>query len=37
MSPYEGMRSEIFDTDEYPNRDGLFADIFRQIREGKIK
>ena len=37
MSPYDGMRSEMFGTDEYPNREALFADIFRQIREGRIR
>ena len=37
MSPYEGMRSKIFETGEYPNRDALFADLFKQIREGRIR
>ena len=36
-TPYEGMRSKIFETDEYPNRDALFDDLFKQIREGRIR
>ena len=36
MSPYDGMRSEIVATDRYPNRDALFDDLFRQIKEGRI-
>ena len=37
ISPYEGMRSKIVETDAYPNRDALFADVFKRIREGKIR
>jgi len=37
ISPYDGMRSKIFETEEYPNRDALFADLFKRIREGKIR
>ena len=36
ISPYDGMRSEIVETDRYPNRDALFDDLFRQIKEGRI-
>jgi len=37
MSPYDGMRSTIFETDKYPSRDALFADLLKQIREGRIR
>jgi hypothetical protein len=37
LSPYRGMRSKVFETDKYPTRDALFADLFKQIREGRIR
>jgi hypothetical protein len=37
LSPYRGMRSKVFETDEYPTREALFADLFKQIREGRIR
>lgn len=37
ISPYEGMRSKIVETDAYPNRDALFADLLKRIRERKIR
>jgi len=37
ISPYEGMRSKIVETDAYPNRDALFADLLKLIREGRIR
>ncbi len=37
LSPYRGMRSKVFETDKYPSREALFADLFRQIQEGRIK
>jgi len=37
ISPYDGMRSKIFETDKYPNRDTLFDDLFKQIREGRMR
>ena len=37
LSPYRGMRSQIVETDQYPNREALFADMFQQIQEGTIK
>ena len=37
LSPYRGMRSEIVETDRYPSREALFADLFRQIKEGRIR
>jgi len=36
LSPYRGMRSEVFETDKYPSRDALFTDLFEQIEGGKI-
>jgi len=36
QSPYKGMRSQIVETDKYPSREALFADLFQQIKEGKI-
>lgn len=36
-TPYEGMRSKIFETDKYPNRNALFDDLLKQIREGRIE
>ena len=37
MSPYDGMRSKIVETDKYPTRDALFDDLLKQIREGRTK
>jgi hypothetical protein len=37
ISPYVGMRSKIVETDAYPNRDALFADLLKRVREGKIR
>jgi len=37
LSPYRGMRSEIVEIDRYPSREALFADLFKQIREGRIR
>ena len=37
ISPYEGMRSKIVETDTYPNRDALFGDLLKRIREGNIR
>jgi len=37
MSPYRGMRSRVFETDKYPTREALFADLLKQIQEGEIK
>ena len=37
LSPYRGMRSKVFDTDKYPTREALFADLFKQIQEGRIR
>jgi len=37
LSPYSGMRSEIVETDRYPSREALFADLFKQIRDGRIR
>ena len=37
LSPYRGMRSKVFDTDKYPTREALFADLLKQIREGRIR
>ena len=37
MSPYEGMRSKVVETDAYPNRDALFADLLKRMREGRIR
>jgi len=36
MSPYRGLRSEIIETDRYPSREALFADLLKQIKGGKI-
>ena len=36
MSPYDGMRGKIVETDRYPNRDALFHDLLKQIREGRV-
>ena len=37
LSPYRGMRSKVFETDEYPTREALFADLFKQIQERRIR
>ncbi|HRT97591.1 MAG TPA: hypothetical protein P5532_24555 [Planctomycetota bacterium] len=37
ISPYRGMRSKVFETDQYPNREALFADLFKQIQQGRIR
>jgi len=37
ISPYRGMRSKVFETDRYPNREALFADLLKQIQEGRIR
>ena len=37
LSPYRGMRSKVFEADQHPNREALFADLFKQIREGRIR
>ena len=37
LSPYLGMRSEIVETDRHPSREALFADLFKQIEEGRLK
>ena len=37
LSPYRGMRSKIFETEKYPTREALFADLFKQIQEGRLK
>ena len=37
MSPYRGMRSKVFETDKYPTREALFADLLKQIQEGRIR
>ncbi|HRT95139.1 MAG TPA: hypothetical protein P5532_12000 [Planctomycetota bacterium] len=37
LSPYRGMRSKVFETDQYPNREALFTDLFKQIQEGRIR
>ncbi len=31
------MRSKTLKTEEYPNRDALFDDLLKQIREGRIR
>ena len=37
LSPYRGMRSKVFETDKYPTRDALFADLFKQMQAGRIR
>jgi len=37
ISPYDGIRSKILETVEHRNGDALFADLFKQIREGRIR
>ena len=37
LSPYRGMRSKVFETEKYPAREALFADLFKQMREGRIR
>ena len=37
LSPYRGMRSKVFETEKYPTREALFADLFKQIQEGRIR
>ena len=37
LSPYRGMRSQIRETDRYPSREALFVDLFKQIRDGRIR
>ena len=37
LSPYRGMRSKVFETDRYPTREALFADLFKQIQEGRLR
>jgi hypothetical protein len=37
LSPYRGMRSKIAETDEYPSREALFADLFQRMRDGRIR
>jgi len=37
LSPYRGMRSTVFETDQYPNGEALFADLFKQIEGGRIR
>ena len=37
LSPYRGMRSKVFETDQFPNREALFAGLLKQIREGRIR
>ena len=37
MSPYDSIRSKIFETEQHPNRDALFDDLFKQIRKGRIR
>ena len=37
LSPYRGMRSKVFETETYPSREALFADLFQRIRDGRIQ
>ena len=37
LSPYRGLRSKIVETDKYPSREALFAELLKQIQEGRLK
>jgi len=37
LSPYRGLRSKVFETDTYPTREALFANLLKRIREAGIK
>ena len=37
LSPYRGTRSQIVETDKYSTREALFADLFKQIQEGRLR
>ena len=37
LSPYRGLRSKVFGTDQFPGRDALFAGLFQQIQAGRLR